>query len=161
KRLNISLERSKLSARIETALFMLRSLTPVLLLWLGTIYVLNAQMSVGMMLAMNALAAAFLTPVVMLVTSAQQLQIAGAHLERIRDVLEAEPEQAADSGIIAPPLKGQIELRNVTFQYSGESTFALKNITCRIEPGQKIALVGATGSGKSTLAAILLGLYKP
>src|SRR5215813_9731229 len=74
KRLNISLERSKLSAGIETALFMLRSLTPVLLLWLGTTYVLNNQMSVGMMLGLNALATAFLTPVVMLVTSAQQLQ---------------------------------------------------------------------------------------
>jgi ABC-type bacteriocin/lantibiotic exporter with double-glycine peptidase domain len=161
KRLNISLERNKLSAGIETALFMLRSLTPVLLLWLGATYVLSNQMSVGTMLAMNALAAAFLTPVVMLVGSAQQLQIASAHLERISDVLEAEPEQTIDSGSITPQLTGQIELREVTFQYSGESTFALKNISCRIEPGQKVALVGATGSGKSTLAAVLLGLFKP
>src|SRR5262249_36991583 len=53
------------------------------------------------------------------------------------------------------------ELQDVSFQYSGESAFALKNISCRIEQGQKVALVGATGSGKSTLAAILLGLFKP
>jgi ABC-type bacteriocin/lantibiotic exporter with double-glycine peptidase domain len=118
-------------------------------------------MSIGMMLAMNALAASFLTPALTLVASLQQLQIAGAHLERISDVLEAEPEQLAGGGLIAPPLKGRIELREVSFQYSGESAFALKNISWRIEPGQKVALVGATGSGKSTLAAILLGLFRP
>jgi len=161
KRLNISLERGRLSAVIETALFMLRSLAPVLLLWLGATYVLDNRMSVGMMLAMNALAAAFLTPVLTLVASGQQLQVAGAHLDRILDVLEAEPEQSAGGGLIAPPLKGQIELRDVSFQYSGEAAFALKNISCRIEPGQKVALVGATGSGKSTLATILLGLFRP
>ena len=160
-RLNISLDRGRLSALVETALFMLRSLAPVLLLWLGASYVLNNRMSIGMMLAMNALAASFLAPALSLVASGQQLQIAGAHLERISDVLEAEPEQSVGGGLIAPPLKGRIELREISFQYSGESAFALKNISCRIEPGQKIALVGATGSGKSTLAAILLGLFRP
>ena len=161
KRLNISLERGRLSAAVEAALFMLRSLTPALLLWLGANYVLNNRMSIGMMLAMNALAAAFLTPALTLVGGGQQLQIAGAHLERISDVLEAEPEQLVGGGLIAPPLKGRIELREVSFQYSGESAFALKNVSCRIEPGQKVALVGTTGSGKSTLAAILLGMFRP
>src|SRR5262245_941424 len=161
KRLNISLERGRLSALIETALFMLRSLAPVLLLWLGATYVLNNRMSIGMMLAMNALATAFLTPVLTLAASGQQLQVVSAHLERISDVLEAEPEQSVGGGLIAPLLKGQIELRDISFQYSGESAFALKNISCWIEPRQKVALVGATGSGKSTLAAILLGLFRP
>src|SRR5262245_11366363 len=161
KRLNVSLERGRLSAAVETALFMLRSLAPVLFLWLGATYVLNNRMSIGTMLALNAMAAAFLTPVLSLVSSGQQLQIAGAHLERISDVLEAEPEQFIGGGSIAPPLKGRIELLEVSFQYSGESAFGLKNISCRIEPGQKVALVGVTGSGKSTLAAILLGLFRP
>jgi len=161
KRLNVSLERGRLSAAVETALFMLRSLAPVLLLWFGATCVLNNRMSIGMMLAMNALAGAFLTPALTLVASGQQLQIAGAHLERISDVMEAEPEQLLEGGLIAPPLMGRIELQEVSFQYSGESAFALKNISCRIEPGQKVALVGATGSGKSTLASILLGLFRP
>ncbi len=160
-RLNVSLERSRLSALIEGSLFMLRSLAPVLLLWLGAAYVLDHRMSVGTMLAMNALAAAFLAPVITLVASGQQLQVASAHLERVSDVLEAEPEQWIDEGLSRPHLCGRIELREVSFQYSGESTFALKHISCRVEPGQKIALVGATGSGKSTLAAILLGLFTP
>jgi ABC-type bacteriocin/lantibiotic exporter with double-glycine peptidase domain len=160
-RLNVSLDRNRLSALVEAALFMLRSLAPVLLLWLGTTYVLDNRMSVGMMLAINTLAASFLTPVVTLVSSGQQLQVASAHLERVSDVLEAEPEQFISGGRTAPPLKGRIELWGVSFQYSGESAFALKEISCRIEPGQKVALVGATGSGKSTLAAILLGLFRP
>ncbi len=161
KRLNVSLERGRLSAVIETAVFTLRSIAPALFLWLGANYALNNRMSIGTMLALNALAAAFLTPVISLVANGQQLQIAGAHLERISDVLEAEPEQLAAGELIATPLKGRIELQAVSFQYSGESAFALKNISCLIEPGQKVALVGVTGSGKSTLSAILLGLFRP
>ena len=160
KRLNISLERGRLTAMVDSTLLTLRSIAPVLLLWLGASCALNNRMSIGMMLALNALAAAFLTPALTLVASGQQLQIASAHLERISDVLEAAPEQSAGANLI-PTLRGRIELRNVSFQYSSESAFTLKNISCLIEPGQKVALVGATGSGKSTLAAILLGLFKP
>jgi ABC-type bacteriocin/lantibiotic exporter with double-glycine peptidase domain len=113
------------------------------------------------MLATNALAAAFLVPVGSLVANAQRLQLAGAHLERISDVMQAEPEQDLRKVRPAPPLSGKIELRHVSFRYDANSPYVLENISLAIEPGQKIALVGRTGSGKSTLAKLLLGLYRP
>ena len=121
----------------------------------------NGSMTLGTMLATNALAAAFLQPVASLVMSAQRLQTAGAHLERIADVMRAQPEQG--SQIVSPALhlRGRIEVRNVSFRYDSHSRNVLENISFDIYPGQKVALVGRTGSGKSTLARLLLGLYMP
>lgn len=161
KHLNISLQRDQLNAAISTAMSSLRTLSPLLLLWVGAIYVLNGEMSLGTMLALNTLALSFLTPLSSLVSTGQQLQLVGAHLERIADVIEAEPEQVLGAVQSAPKLTGRIEVKNVSFQYDSNAPMTLSNISFSIEPGQKIALVGRTGSGKSTLAMLLLGLYKP
>ncbi len=159
--LNVSLERSRLSALIDTAMGMLRILSPLFLLWLGTTQVLEGRLSLGTMLALNTLAASFLAPITTLVMNAQQLLLAGAHLERVGDVLEAAPEQPPREDYVEFPLSGRIEVRNLSFQYGPSATPVLRDINVSIEPGQKIALVGSTASGKSTLAMLLLGLYQP
>jgi ABC-type bacteriocin/lantibiotic exporter with double-glycine peptidase domain len=95
KHLNVSLHRSHLSAVIDTAMMTLRTFAPLVLLWMGALEVLEGTLSLGTMLALNALAMAFLTPLASLVSSGRQLQLVGAHLDRLTDVLEAEPEQAS------------------------------------------------------------------
>jgi ATP-binding cassette subfamily B protein len=160
-RLNISLQRNHLSAMIDTALLALRTLSPMLLLWMGAVYVLDGRMSLGTMLALTTLATSFLTPLASLVSNGQRLQLVGAHLDRIADVVEAAPEQELQAVLVAPRLAGQIELTGVTFSYDPNSAPVLRDISLSIQPGQKVALVGRTGSGKSTLAMLLLGLYPP
>jgi HlyB family type I secretion system ABC transporter len=159
--LNVSLQRSRLSAIVSTALQTLHILSPLLLLWVGMLRVLDGAMSLGTMLALNALAVSFLTPLASLVSSGQQFQLVGAHLDRLMDVLEAEPEQDLEGVQNAPPLTGRIELKHVSFRYDPEALLVLRDVSLTIEPGQKVALVGRTGSGKSTLAALILGLYPP
>jgi ABC-type bacteriocin/lantibiotic exporter with double-glycine peptidase domain len=159
--LNISMQRTRYSAAVDAALLAIRSFSPICLLWLGGIQVLNGAMSLGTMLALNMLAAAFLLPLSSLVATAQRLQLAGAHLERISDVMQAEPEQSVSGVRCAPRLTGRIELKNVAFGYDSHAPMTLQNISLTIEAGQKVALVGRTGSGKSTLAKLLLGLYRP
>lgn len=159
--LNISLQRDHLSALIETATTGLYSLSSLLLLWVGAVQVLDGSMSLGTMFALNAIATSFLLPLASLVMSGQQLLVVGAHLERIADVVEAEPEQDPQTVQIAPRLNGRIELKGVGFRYDPAAPWVLRDISVTIEPGQKVALVGRTGSGKSTLAKLLLGLYSP
>jgi ABC-type bacteriocin/lantibiotic exporter with double-glycine peptidase domain len=161
KHLNVSLQRSHLSAMINTAMKALRTFSPPMLLWVEALYVLDGSMSLGTMLALNALATSFLTPLASLMSNAQQLQLVSAHLDRIADVMEAEPEQDLREVQQAPPLSGRIELKHINFRYDPQSPLVLRNISVTIEPGQKVALVGRTGSGKSTLAKLLLGLYTP
>jgi ATP-binding cassette subfamily B protein len=161
KHLNVSLQRNQLSAFIDTAMSTLRSFAPLVLLWVGACQVLNGSLSLGTMLALNALALSFLSPLTSLVSSGRGLQLVRAHLERIADVVETEPEQDLQTVQNAPPLTGRIELKNVSFQYAPDAPYVLRDVSVRIEPGQKVALVGRTGSGKSTLAKLLLGLYLP
>jgi ATP-binding cassette, subfamily B, bacterial len=159
--LHVSLQRNHLAAGIDTAMLVLRTGSPLVLLWVGAWLVLNGTMSLGTMLALNAIAMAFLVPLASLVSNGQRLQLVGAHLERLVDVLAAEPEQKLHGVQTAPPLTGRIQLNQVSFRYDENAPFVLRNISVEIEPGQKIALVGRSGSGKSTLAKLLLGLYLP
>jgi ATP-binding cassette subfamily B protein len=161
KQLNVTIERSHFSTLTDTAVSAVRSLSPLLLLWYGGIQVLNGHFQLGTMLAINSLAASFLGPMTTLVSTGQQLQMIGAQLERIGDVLEAEPEQEAAVTKHQVAATGRIELKDVSFRYDANAPPALSGITINVEAGQKIALVGPTGSGKSTLAMLLLGLYQP
>lgn len=161
KHQNTSLKRSHVSALLDTAMMTFHTLSPLALLWLGAQQVLSGQMSLGTMLAFNALAIAFLRPLASLVSSGQHLQLVGAHLERIMDVVQAQPEQNTFSVEPAPRLAGRVELCDVDFRYDPNAPLTLRNTSLTIEPGQKVALVGRTGSGKSTLARLLLGLYLP
>ncbi len=161
KQLAASAQRNRFTARIEAALTAMRVFSPLFLVWLGGIQVIGGSMSLGTMLAVSALAAAFLQPVNSLVLGAQRLQLAVAHLARIADVMQAEPEQERHKVAPAPQLTGKIELRNVSFRYDAHGPKVLDNISLTVYPGQKVAIVGRTGSGKSTLAKLLLGLYQP
>jgi ATP-binding cassette subfamily B protein len=161
KEIESSTQHGRYLAGVDGIIAVLRTFSPIFLLWLGGKLVLDGSMSLGTMLALNALAAAFLQPLASVVMSAQRLQLAGAYLERMADIMHAKPEQDFESVIPAPNLSGRVELRNVSFRYDAHSPNVLQGISLFIDAGQKIALVGRTGSGKSTLAKMLLGLYTP
>ncbi len=143
---------------LDSALSGIRILGPALLLLVGAAQVLNGELSLGTMLALNALAVSTLTPLTSLLTSLQELQEAGAHFERLADIVEAEPER---KGGKKPHLRGEVVLRNVGFRFDPRSPWTLRNMSFAVGPGQKVALVGSSGSGKSTLGRLLLGLYQP
>jgi HlyB family type I secretion system ABC transporter len=161
KQLNISIRRSYLMNVVETGLAVVGSLAPLVLLLVGGFLVLQGEMTLGTMLAVTSLAIAFIGPLSSLVATGQQLQLAGANLERIGDVLKATPEQDLQIVRPAPQLTGRIELDGVSFRYHPNAPWAIRNATIDIQSGQKIAIVGRTGSGKSTLSMLLLGLYFP
>jgi HlyB family type I secretion system ABC transporter len=161
KQLNISVRLNYMTNFLTTFTGMLNIAAPLALLWVGTNNVLHGTMQVGSMLALNVLVGEFLTPLTSLASSGQLLQVARSHIERLADVMEAEPEQHMQQVQQPPRLTGKIALKGVSFQYDPHSPKVLKDLNLEISAGQKVAIVGRTGSGKSTLGKLLLGLCMP
>ncbi len=159
--LNVSLDRGRLTGIVDAALAALANGSPLLILVFGAIQVLQGDLSLGTMLALNALAAGFLTPLSQLVQTAFQLQLLGSYLDRIDDVLETPREQDRSKTSPAGRLKGNIRLDGVSFRYGPLASYAVQDVSIEIPAGRFVALVGPSGAGKSTLASLLVGLYTP
>jgi ABC-type bacteriocin/lantibiotic exporter with double-glycine peptidase domain len=159
--LNAALDRGRLDAVVSSVLDLLSTASPLLILLYGSLLVVQGELSLGTMLALNALALGFLTPLSTLVTTASQLQIMGSYLDRINDVFDTPREQEGEKLRPAAALSGRIVLEEVTFRYALSVPPAVREVSLEIPPGRLVAVVGASGSGKSTLAALLAGLYRP
>jgi ATP-binding cassette subfamily B protein len=159
--LNVSVTRGRLSALVDSLMSALRQTSSLFLLWLGALQVLKGNLTVGTLLALNVLASGFLGPVSTLISSLLQLQLLRGYVQRIDDVLKAEPEQPKDRSYRSEHLRGMIELEKVCFSYGSRAARTVQDISVNVPPGQKVAIVGQSGAGKSTVAKLILGLYKP
>ncbi|HEV2765169.1 MAG TPA: peptidase domain-containing ABC transporter [Pyrinomonadaceae bacterium] len=157
---NISLRRHHLTALVEALMGALRSFSPLILLWVGAYKVLDGSFTLGSMLAQNSIALTFLQWLGTVVQSGQQLQQAPALIDRVTDILEAEPEQDLRAVRPAHRLTGHVEVRNVSFRYDQNSPYVLRDVSFTVRPGEKVAVVGRTGSGKSTLIKLMLAVFR-
>jgi ABC-type bacteriocin/lantibiotic exporter with double-glycine peptidase domain len=159
--LNVGLDRGRLEAFVNALLGSVKSAAPLVVMGVGAMLTMNGEISLGTMLALNALAVGFLTPLGTLVDSLVSLQGLSSYIERIDDVLRQLPEQDTAAVRPAPRLSGHVRMTNVSFRYNVGGPQVVRGANIEIAPGMKVALVGRSGSGKSTLAALLLGLYTP
>jgi ATP-binding cassette, subfamily C, bacteriocin exporter len=132
----------------------------IVILWIGAWQVLKGQLSMGQLVAFNALLAYFLGPIKNLINLQPMMQTAIVASERLGEILDLEVEKTEDEEKKIKPktLKGEIEFKNLSFRY-GTRKLVLENIQIHMKPGEKIALVGESGSGKTTLVKLLLYLY--
>ncbi len=83
-------------------------------------------------------------------------------VDRLGDILNTAPEAEPGSGLVLPPLRGQVNFEKVFFRYqSDQEEPVLKGISLTVQPGMFVGIVGRSGSGKSTLSKLLQRLYKP
>ncbi len=143
----------------------LNAATTIAILWVGASLVLTQELTIGQLIAFNALMGSVLAPLLGLVQLWNQVHQAGVAMERLGDILDMEPEQKPEeisSRVILPDLRADIRFDGVYFRYGGnETSYVLENISFNIESGQLVAIVGQSGSGKTTLAKLLVGFYKP
>ncbi|OAA57792.1 abc transporter [Cordyceps fumosorosea ARSEF 2679] len=103
--------------------------------------------------------------VLALIFSFNNLSVVMQTFQRVREYAQLAPEKdcvtkSSENVPASWPKTGTVELRNVTVRYNPNGQDILKNISLRIEPGSRVAIVGRTGSGKSTLISSLLGFTK-
>ncbi len=118
----------------------------------------GGSISVGLLVSFISYATMFYEPVNFFANLSDSTQNALASVERIMDILDAEPEHDFGKGNTDADIGGVIEFKNVSFSFD-RTKKVLKNINLRIEPGDVVGIVGTTGSGKSTLINLLLRYY--
>jgi NHLM bacteriocin system ABC transporter peptidase/ATP-binding protein len=156
---------ARTAALVSTAPPVLARLGDVAILGLGGLAVMRGEMTVGELVAFQALALGLAEPVATLTNLGASVQTMSGELARIDDVLGHRKAPQLDApGLPAPAplhLSGRLELREVTFGYSPLAAPLLDRLSFVLEPGARIALVGASGSGKSTVGRLAAGLYRP
>jgi ATP-binding cassette subfamily B protein/subfamily B ATP-binding cassette protein MsbA len=130
-------------------------------LWFGARHVLEGTLTVGSLLVFFVYLTALHNQVKTFAGIHTAWRTVSASLERVLQMLEAEPEVAESRAAPAlPPVRGHVVFEDVVFGYEPGRP-VLRDISFEIQPGQTVALVGPTGVGKSTLAGLLLRFFDP
>ncbi|WP_435372338.1 NHLP family bacteriocin export ABC transporter peptidase/permease/ATPase subunit [Streptomyces ficellus] len=152
------------SAALAVVAPTLATLNSALILWIGGLRAVEGHISIGLLVAFQALVTRFTAPITRLNGVAGRIQDFAADVARLKDV-ESFPVDAlyarVEPDTSTRRLKGHVELENITFGYSPLDKPLLSGFSLTVGPGQQVALVGGSGSGKSTVSRLISGLYTP
>ena len=134
-------------------------------LLLGVYLTMNQQFTLGAVMLFQGFLTSFMSPATMLITAGQTIQEMRTQMERIEDVMEY-PDDKNVTQVASPDaeyskLRGNIELKNITFGYSRLEPPLIEDFSLTMKPGDRIAIVGPSGCGKSTISKLISGLYDP
>lgn len=152
---------ARATAAVSRSMALISALGIAVTVLFGAAQVLDGQLTPGALLVFLAYVSSLYKPLRDLGRLSAKLSRASASMARIEEVLAIEPEaDDAPDAIEAAPLSGEIVFEHVSFGYTPGRP-VLDDVSFRIRPGERVALVGASGAGKSTLLSLLLRLYEP
>ncbi len=130
----------------------------VILLWAGSYFVMDRQLSPGELLSFYALIGYFTGPAMSLIGANRSMQDALIAADRLFEIMDLEQEETANKVALTPEMIGDIHFQRVSFRY-GTRVEVFKHFDLHIPQGRITAVVGESGSGKSTLMALLQNIY--
>lgn len=158
---------ARIQARQTPLLDLLANLGTVIIIWYGGTLTIRGELTLGELVAFTTYLAQLFNPVRMIGMVIPAIAMAGAAAERIFEILDAIPDvrNTPNAGELTN-VKGHVRFENVSFAYSGSrpgtaGRIVLENVNLDVQPGQIIALLGATGSGKSTITNLIPRFYDP
>ena len=156
----LNLTVGRLTATAIPLVFLIANLALLAVYWIGGYQAIAGRLSVGRIVAFaNYIMMAFF-PMMMLGMIMAMISQAGASAERVFEILDAQSEVVEKPDAIElPPIQGRVAFEHVSFRYFGGGEPVLKDVSFVAEPGQTVALLGATGSGKSTIINLIPRFY--
>lgn len=145
---------------------LLASISNYAVLFLGVALAMNGRFTLGMIMAFQGILSSFMDPASKLIDASQTIQEMRSTIERVEDVMEYpdDPmmrEEALRDDVDYQKLRGNVEMRNVTFGYSPLGDPVISDFSLSLAAGKSVAIVGRSGCGKSTVSKLLCGLYRP
>ena len=141
------------------------SLANYAVLVLGVWLTMQGTYTLGGVLMFQGFLSSFMSPAKTLISAGQTIQEMRTQMERVEDVMEYPEDEAVreheTEGTELSKLKGNLELKNITFGYSRLEKPLIEDFSLTLKTGQRVALVGSSGSGKSTVSKLVSGLYQP
>jgi len=158
-----ALERTQQRAFLTAAAMLVVFAAVAFMLWQGGLAVLEGRMSAGALSAFIFYAVLAAGAVATLAEVAGDVQRAAGAAERLLELLDTPSEirSPAHPKALPVPVRGQITVRNVSFNYPNRPQAALHEVSLTLKPGERVALVGPSGAGKSTLLGLLLRFHDP
>ena len=133
----------------------------IAVIWIGALLAMQNVFSVGMLIAYLAYKDQFAQRMAGLIDKWIEFRMLRLHGERLADIVLTPPEEAQGMPEISPPEDTRIEVGNLSFRYAEGEPWVLKACSFTVEPGESVAIIGASGCGKTTLVKLLLGLLTP
>ncbi len=165
KEIQIGFQRLKMQMLFGAGGRMINLLSSTVILWYGASLVIAGDLSVGQLMAFNALIGNVMGPIMGLIGIWPQVQEARIALDRLNDVYDTQMEDARQQGqgLILKHLEGRVVFDAVFFRYGvgSDESYVLNNIDLILEPGEKVAVVGRSGAGKTTLVKLVPRLFDP
>lgn len=159
--LNRNMDMVKIQAFLQPILFLIIGISIIVVIWIGGIKVIQGTMNLGQIIAFITYLGILIWPVIAFGWVINLIQQAEASMKRLNKIFaekfEIEDSESTDYSI--KTLKGRIEFKNVSFRYSDNLPYVLKNINLIIPEGSTIAIMGYTGTGKTTLVNLIPRLY--
>lgn len=159
ERLNAELDVKRIGSSLSAGMTMFEGAAAALVMWIGGSEVIDGKMTIGVFAGFLTLQRLVDTPLAALFRCVDRYLYSQAILARVDDVLDCPVEPTGT--VRLPALRGEIQFDRVSFRHGPTSPWLFENLSFRIAPGEKVALVGRSGQGKSTIMKLLLGVVQP
>lgn len=159
-KLNTNIKLSKLNLLYQLLDRIIFLIEYMLIIALGSINIINNDMSIGLLIAYISYSQQFITRYKNLIDKIIEYKMINIHIDRLSDIINNEEEKDF-SKIKNHTIKGDIEIKNLFFKYSQNTPYVINNLNLKINKGEFVAITGLSGCGKTTLIKLMLSLFNP
>ncbi|MCD8498233.1 MAG: type I secretion system permease/ATPase [Alphaproteobacteria bacterium] len=157
-----SIKSRKLSSFAQNWALFIQQLVSVVIVIVGVYLIADGYMTQGALIASVILSGRAMGPLGQVAGLMTRLNQSRESLRQLDELMKKPVERPAGKHFVSlPHIRGLVDFQDIVFHYPGQSVPAVNHMSFRIEPGEKVGVIGAVGSGKTTLERLLLNLYQP